>query len=69
MERTAHETKLARAVRREREMKRVANASEEPVVVPVVVIAIDVHVALVIVPAIEGGLYGVPSVPPPLEYS
>ena len=35
-------------------MKRFADAREPPIVVPVVVIAIDVHVALV-VPAVEGG--------------
>ena len=35
-------------------MKRVAEASKPPVVIPVVVVAIDVHVALVI-PAVEGG--------------
>ena len=36
-------------------MKRVAEAGEPPVVVPVIVVAVDVHVALV-VPAVEGGL-------------
>ncbi len=35
------------------EMKRVAQAGEPPVVIPVVVVLIDVHVALV-VPPIEG---------------
>jgi hypothetical protein len=35
-------------------MKRVAETSEPPVVVPVVVVAVHVHVALVVVPAIEG---------------
>jgi len=50
-------------------MKRFADAREPPVVVPVVVVAVDVHVALVIVPAIERGdlYYEVPSVPPPIE--
>lgn len=49
-------------------MKRFAKAREPPVVVPVVVVAVDVHVALV-VPAVEGRSYEVPSVTPPLEYS
>lgn len=35
-------------------MKRVAEAGKPPVVIPVVFVAIDVHVALVI-PAVEGG--------------
>lgn len=51
------------------DMKRVADTGEKPVVVPIVVVAVDVHVTLVVVPAIEGGLCEVPSVPPPLEYS
>ena len=38
-------------------MKRVAHASEPPVVIPVVVVAVDVHVALVIVPTVEGDYY------------
>ena len=50
-------------------MKRFADAREPPIVVPVVVIAIDVHVALV-VPAVERGeLCRVPPISPPLEYS
>ena len=51
-------------------MKRVANTGEPPVVVPVVVVAVDVHLALV-VPTVERGvaLYKVSSVPLPLEYS
>ena len=50
-------------------MKRFSDASEPPIVVPVVVVAVDVHVALVI-PAVERGeLYDKPSMPPPLEYS
>jgi hypothetical protein len=50
-------------------MKKVANTGEPPVVVPVVVVAVDVHLALV-VEAVERGvaLYGVSSVPLPLEY-
>ncbi len=51
-------------------MKRVANTGEPPVVVPVVVVAVDVHLALV-VPTVEHGvaLYGVSSISLPLEYS
>jgi len=49
-------------------MKRVAKPREPPIVVPVVVVAIDVHLALV-VPVVEHGeLYKMPSVPPPLEF-
>lgn len=52
MERTNRKTKLSRqAVRRE--MKRVAHAGKPPVVIPVVVVAVDVDVPL-IVPAVEG---------------
>ena len=49
-------------------MKRVVKAGEPPVVVPIVVVAVDVHLALV-VPAVERGvaLYRESSVPPPLE--
>ena len=36
-------------------MKRVAEASKPPVVIPVVVVAVDVHIALVVIPAVEGG--------------
>ncbi len=50
-------------------MKKVADTGETPIVIPVIVVTIDVHVALIVVPTIEGGLYEVPSVPPPLEYS
>lgn len=51
-------------------MKRVANTSERPVVVPVVVVAVDVQLALV-VPTIERGvaLYRVSSRSLPPEYS
>ena len=35
-------------------MKRSAQASEPPVVIPVIVVAVDVHLALVI-PAVERG--------------
>ena len=54
MERTALKAKLSRQ-EVGREMKRVADASEPPVVIPVVVVAVDVHVALVI-PAVERGI-------------
>jgi hypothetical protein len=36
-------------------MKRVAETGEPPVVIPVVVVAVDVHVALVVVPLVERG--------------
>lgn len=36
-------------------MKRIAKARKPPVVIPVIVVAIDIHIALV-VPAVEGGL-------------
>ncbi len=50
-------------------MKRFAKASEQPVVVPVVVVTVDVHVPLAVVPLVERDeLYEVPSEPPPLEY-
>ena len=39
--------------RNEREMKRIADAAEPPIVVPVTLVAVAVHVALV-VPPIEG---------------
>jgi hypothetical protein len=42
------------SARKQREMKRVAQASKPPVVVPVIVVAVDVHVAIVI-PPIESG--------------
>ena len=72
MERTTNEAKLNPADAG-REMKRVAgsrNAGKEPVVVPVVVVAVAVHVALV-VPAIErqAAMYEAPPIPPPFEYS
>ena len=69
MERAAYKTKLSRALRG-REMKRVADTGEQPIVVPVVVVAVDVHLALV-VPTIERGiaLYRVSSRSLPSEYS
>ncbi len=42
-------------------MKRVATASEPPVVIPVVVVPVYVHVALVI-PAVERGIVYVRSI-------
>ncbi len=67
MERPIAETKLPHASGGE--MKKVADTAEPPIVVPVVVVAVHVHVALV-VPAIEAReLCKVPSVPLPLEYS
>ena len=53
MERTAGQTKLPSQGRLGRN-ERVAKASEPPVVVPVVVVAVDVHVALVIPPVERG---------------
>lgn len=51
-------------------MKRVAHASEPPVVVPIVVVTVHVHVTLVL-PQVEDrvALCEVPSIPPPAEYS
>jgi hypothetical protein len=48
-------------------MKRVAHAREPPIVVPVVVVAVDVHVALAIPPVERGESYAAPSWPPPVE--
>ncbi len=49
-------------------MKRFAKAGKPPVVVPVILIAVDVHVALVVVPAVESGLScKISSISPPLE--
>src|SRR3989344_2897284 len=53
MEWSVDETKPNPARRRGREMKRVSATSERPVVIPPIVVAVDVHVALV-VPAVEG---------------
>ncbi len=47
--------------------ERVAKTSEPPVVIPVVVVAVDIHIT-VIVPTVESRkLYRMPSMPPPLE--
>ena len=37
-------------------MKRVADAAKPPIVIPIIVVAVDIHVALVIVPLVEGGI-------------
>jgi hypothetical protein len=37
-------------------MKRVATPGKPPVIIPIVVIAVDVHIALVVVPAFERGI-------------
>jgi hypothetical protein len=48
-------------------MKRVATPGKPPVVIPVVVVAVDVHVTL-IVPAVERDeLYRMPSISPLLR--
>ena len=49
-------------------MKRVATPSKPPVVVPVVVVTIDVHLALVVEVVERGEMYIMSSVPPPLIY-
>jgi hypothetical protein len=51
-----------------REMKRVAKTGKPPVVVPVVVVAVDVHIALVIPPVERGELYKVSSSSPPFKF-
>ena len=38
-------------------MKRIADATKPPVVIPIVVVAVDVHVALVVVPLVESGRF------------
>ncbi len=50
-------------------MKIVANTSKPPIVIPVVVVAIDIHIALVIEAVERGNLYKISSVPPSIEYS
>ena len=62
MERSAYKTKLPRH-KDEGEMKRIAHASEPPVVIPVIVVTIDIHVTLVIVAVERGELYKIPSLP------
>lgn len=50
-------------------MKRFADAGEPPVVIPVVVVAVDVHVALVVPPVERDELYRESSISLPFEYS
>ena len=51
-------------------MKRVAEASDPPVVIPVIVVAVDVHVALVVPPVERGvAMCDKPSIPLLLECS
>lgn len=38
-------------------IKRVANAGKPPVIIPVIVVPVDIHVALVVVPLVESGQY------------
>jgi hypothetical protein len=48
--------------------KKVADAGEPPVVIPVIVVTVDIHVALVAI-AVESEMYVLPSITPSLEYS
>ena len=66
MVRPASKTKLPR--QSGGEIKRVANAREPPVVVPVVVVAVDVELALVVPPVERDDLCEAPSVPLPFKY-
>ena len=50
---TGSKTKLSRR-KVGREMKRIAEPSKPPIVIPVVVVAVDVHVTLVVVPLVKG---------------
>ena len=47
----------------------VAATSEPPVVIPVVVVAVAIHVALVVIPVERDEMCNLPSFPPPFEYS
>ena len=38
----------------EREMKKVADATDPPAVIEIVLITVDIHVTLVVVPPVEG---------------
>ena len=50
------------------ETKRVTKTSEPPIIVPVVVVVVDVHLALVVIPLVERGeLYKAPPVPPSFD--
>ena len=53
MERAVEKAKLPRTGGGE--MKRVATAREQPIVIPVIVVAVHVHIALV-VPPVESGI-------------
>ena len=53
------------------EMKGVANTTEPPIVIPIIVVLVDIHVTLVI-PCVKGlvaEMYEVPPASPPIEYS
>lgn len=50
-------------------MKRVANTRKPPIVIPVVVVVVDIHIAIVIEVVERGNLCKISSVPPSLEYS
>lgn len=50
-------------------MKRVAHTGKPPIVIPVIVVAVDVHLALVIPVVERGEMYKVPSRSLPIEYS
>lgn len=39
------------------EIKRFADATKPPVVIPIILVAIDIHIALVVVPLVESGQY------------
>lgn len=52
-------------------MKGVANTTEPPIVIPIIVVLVDIHVTLVI-PCVKGlvaEMYEVPPASPPIEYS
>jgi len=53
MEWTADKTKLSH--KRGREIKRVAHATEAVAAMPLIVVAVDVHITLTVVPPIERG--------------
>ena len=50
-------------------MKRLADTREPPVVVPVVVVAVHIHIALAVPPIERGESCDKPSKPLPFEYS
>lgn len=49
--------------------KRVATPSKPPVVIPIIVVPIDVHIALVIPPVEGDEMYRRSSISPPPDYS